>query len=110
MTKKVKVALVQMSSVADKNANINKTIECIRSASNQGAQIVCLQELFSSLYFCDTEDHSNFTLAESIPGETTKLLQKVAKEGNVVILASLFEKRAQGLYHNTVAVIPPMSA
>ena len=94
-----------MSCVADKAANISKTIAQIRVAAAKGAQIICLQELFTSLYFCDVEDHDNFGLAEAIPGPSTDALSKVAAELNVVIIASLFEKRAQGLYHNTTAVI-----
>jgi N-carbamoylputrescine amidase len=94
-----------MTCVADKAANITKTIEQIRVAAAKGAQIICLQELFTSLYFCDMEDHDNFLLAEAIPGPSTDALSVVAKELNVVIIASLFEKRAQGLYHNTTAVI-----
>lgn len=94
-----------MSCVADKAANLTKTIEQIRVAAAKGAQIICLQELFTSLYFCDVEDHDNFGLAEAIPGPSTDALSKVAAELNVVIIASLFEKRAQGLYHNTTAII-----
>ncbi len=94
-----------MSCVADKKSNLTKTIEKINEAAAKGAQIICLQELFTSLYFCDVEDHDNFLLAEAIPGATTDTLSKVAKENNVVIIASLFEKRSQGLYHNTTAVI-----
>ena len=94
-----------MSCVADKAANLSKTINKIREVAAKGAQIVCLQELFTSLYFCDVEDHDNFLLAEAIPGPSTDALSKVAAELNVVIIASLFEKRAQGLYHNTTAVI-----
>lgn len=102
---KVKVGLVQMSCTADVEKNRQKAIEGIVVAAKQGANIVCLQELFTSLYFCDVEDHENFNLAEAIPGETTDILSKVAKENNVVIIASLFEKRAAGLYHNTTAVL-----
>ena len=101
----IKIGTIQMSCVADKAANLTKTIEQIRAAAAQGAQIVCLQELFTSLYFCDVEDHDNFLLAEAIPGPSTETLSKIAAELNVVIIASLFEKRAQGLYHNTTAVI-----
>ena len=101
----VKIGTIQMSCVADKAANLTKTIQQVRSAAAKGAQIVCLQELFTSLYFCDVEDHDNFLLAEAIPGPSTDALSKVAEELNVVIIASLFEKRAQGLYHNTTAVI-----
>ena len=102
---KVNVGLVQMGCTADAQENVSKAIVGIRNAAAQGAQIVCLQELFTSLYFCDVEDYENFKLAEAIPGATTDLLSTVAKETGVVIIASLFEKRAQGLYHNTTAVI-----
>lgn len=102
---KVKVGLVQMSCCGDKQANILKAEERIRKAAKEGAQIVCLQELFSSLYFCDVEDYDNFSLAESVPGETSERLGRLAKDLGVVIVASLFEKRAQGLYHNTTAVL-----
>ena len=104
-SKKVKLGLVQMSCSGQKHDNIQKAVAEIGKAAAAGAQIICLQELFASLYFCDKEDHGNFSLAEAIPGETTDLLQKVAKEKGVVIIASLFEKRATGLYHNTTAVI-----
>ncbi len=102
---KVKVGLVQMSCVKDVQPNVERAIKGIREAAAKGAQIVCLQELFTSLYFCDVEDYENFKLAEPIPGPTTDNLSTVAKELGVVIIASLFEKRAQGLYHNTTAVI-----
>lgn len=94
-----------MSCVKDAQPNLDKAIAGIRDAAAKGAQIVCLQELFTSLYFCDVEDYENFKLAEPIPGPTTDALSKVAKELGVVIIASLFEKRAQGLYHNTTAVL-----
>jgi N-carbamoylputrescine amidase len=102
---KVKVGIVQMSCTADKEANLNKAVERVREAAAKGAQIVCLQELFTSLYFCDVEDYANFQLAEAIPGPSTDRLTAVAKELGVVIIASLFEKRAEGLYHNTTAVL-----
>ena len=101
----VKIGTIQMTCVADKAANIEKTITQIRVAAAKGARIICLQELFTSLYFCDVEDHDNFLLAEAIPGPSTDALAPIARELNVVIIASLFEKRAQGLYHNTTAVI-----
>jgi len=102
---KVNIALVQMSCVADKQANLKKATEKIKEAAAKGAQIVCLQELFTSLYFCDVEDYENFKLAEAIPGTSTDILGKLAAELKVVIIASLFEKRTEGLYHNTTAVI-----
>ncbi len=101
----VNVGLVQMSCSADRSANLEKAILRVREAASLGAQIVCLQELFTSLYFCDVEDHDNFSLAEAIPGPSTDILGSLAKELGVVIIASLFEKRAQGLYHNTTAVL-----
>jgi N-carbamoylputrescine amidase len=102
---KVKVGLVQMSCSAHKQENLDKAITKTREAAAKGAQIVCLQELFTSLYFCDVEDYENFKLAEPIPGPSTDALCQLAEELGVVIIASLFEKRAQGLYHNTTAVI-----
>lgn len=102
---KVKIGLVQMTCTASKQENLAKAIEKVKEAAAKGAQIVCLQELFTSLYFCDVEDYQNFELAEPIPGASTDALSEVAKELGVVIIASLFEKRAQGLYHNTTAVL-----
>ena len=102
---KVKVGIVQMSCSADKQANLQKAIEKIKEAAAKGAQIVCLQELFTSLYFCDVEDYDNFKLAEPIPGPSSDALSKISKELGVVIIASLFEKRTQGLYHNTTAIL-----
>ncbi len=101
----VNIGLIQMSCSADVQQNIEKASAKIREAAAKGAQIVCLQELFTSLYFCDVEDHENFKLGESIPGPTTHVMQQLAEELGVVIIASLFEKRAQGLYHKTTAVI-----
>lgn len=94
-----------MSCVADKTANLDKAVKKVRDAAARGAQIVCLQELFTSLYFCDVEDYANFSLAEAIPGPSTDRLGALAKELGVVIIASLFERRTQGLYHNTTAVL-----
>jgi len=102
---KVRVGMVQMSCVKDKAANLQKAIGKIREAVSKGAEIICLQELFTSLYFCDVEDYDNFELAEPIPGPATEILQALARENRIVIIASLFEKRAQGIYHNTAAVI-----
>jgi N-carbamoylputrescine amidase len=105
MNKNVKVGMVQMSCTSNKQENLDKAIQKVREAAAKGAQIICLQELFTSLYFCDVEDYDNFKLAESIPGPSTDALQKVAAELGVVIVASLFEKRTEGLYHNTTAVL-----
>lgn len=103
---KVKIGTVQMQCTANKQENIAKAIAQVRAVAQQGAQIVCLQELFASLYFCFEENHDYFPLAESIPeGDTTQQMQALAQELGVVIIASLFEKRAAGLYHNTTVVI-----
>src|SRR3954465_12630307 len=102
---KVTLGLVQMRCSADPEANLAKAIAKTREAADRGAQIVCLQELFTSEYFCQIEDHKYFQLAEEIPGPSTEALGKLAAECNVVIVASLFEKRGPGLYHNTAAVI-----
>jgi N-carbamoylputrescine amidase len=104
-TKVIKVGTVQMSCTKNPLENLNKAIERIREAAAKGAQIVCLQELFTSLYFCDVEDYENFKLAEPIPGPSTERLSRIAKELGVVIIASLFEKRTEGIYHNTTAVL-----
>ena len=101
----VKIGTVQMSCAKDPEANLSKAVQKIKEAAAKGAQIVCLQELFRSLYFCDTEDYDHFKLAESIPGPSTDALSKLAKELGVVIIASLFEKRTSGIYHNTTAIL-----
>ncbi|SFI81997.1 carbon-nitrogen hydrolase [Planctomicrobium piriforme] len=105
MARKVKVALVQRAVGLDPEANLRETASDIESAAKQGAQIICTQELFRSQYFCQSEDHSNFALAETIPGPSTETFSAIAKRHGVVIIASLFEKRAAGLYHNTAAII-----
>ena len=101
----VTLGLVQMSCTPDPQTNMRKAVQGIREAAGRGAQIVCLQELFRSRYFCQTEDHQFFSLAVPIPGPSTAVLGKLAAELGVVIIASLFEKRAEGLYHNTAAII-----
>ncbi len=103
---KVKVGIAQMKCVEDKQLNIVRYTEKVRELAAQGAQIICLQELFASLYFCDEERYVNFQLAEPIPeGLTCQHFMALAKELGVVLVCSLFEKRAEGLYHNTTAVI-----
>jgi len=104
-SEKTQVALVQMRCGANAEQNLTRAIEFIREAAKGGAEIVCLPELFRSQYFCQSEDHDNFSLAESIPGPSTDALTKLAREKSVVIVASLFEKRAAGVYHNTAVVI-----
>lgn len=103
--KKVQVGLVQTTCSGDAGENFAKAQAGIREAAKRGAQIICLQELFRSLYFCDTENYDHFGLAESIPGPSTDAMGALAKELGVVIIASLFEKRANGIYHNTAAVL-----
>src|SRR3982751_5030197 len=101
----VTLGLVQMRCTPDPAQNMRHAVQGIRDAAGRGAQIVCLQELFRSQYFCQTEDHGCFSLAEPIPGPSTATLEKLAGELGVVIMASLFEKRAEGLYHNTAAIL-----
>ena len=100
-----KIGLIQMTCSTDPDANLARAIAGIREAVGKGAEIVCLQELFRSQYFCREENAELFNLAETIPGPSTEALSSAAKELQVSIVASLFEKRAQGLYHNTAAII-----
>jgi len=99
------VGLVQMNCCADQTANENHIEKQLRAAAAQGAQLVLLQELHNTLYFCQVEDHSRFDLAEPIPGPGTEKLSALARELELVIVASLFERRAAGLYHNTSVVL-----
>ena len=101
----VQLGFTQMRCVEDVATNRKHQAALIEQAAKQGAQIVCTQEMFTSQYFCQVEDHRFFQLAETIPGPTTDLYQKIAKKHGIVIVASLFEKRASGLYHNTAAII-----
>src|SRR5260221_11256457 len=97
--------MIQPTCPAGADANLKKTISLVERAAKKGANIICTQELFRSQYFCQSEDHKNFELAEKIPGPSTEAFCKLAKKHKVVIIASLFEKRAAGVYHNTPAVI-----
>ena len=101
----VHIALTQMSCVEDVKINRANQAKLVEQAAKQGAKIICTQEMFASQYFCQVEDHRFFKLAETIPGPSTDLFCKIAKKYRCVIIASLFEKRAAGLYHNTAAVI-----
>jgi N-carbamoylputrescine amidase len=101
----VTLGLIQMSVGDHLSANLQKAGERITAAAKKGAQIVCLQELFRSRYFCQSENPKNFQLAESIPGPTTEALSALAAERQIVIVASIFERRSAGIYHNTAAVI-----
>src|SRR2546423_5813773 len=102
---KTRVALVQMRCGTDPEKNFSRATGFIRDAAKKGATIVCLPELFRTQYFCQTEDHKNFELAEEIPGKSTSALIELAGKLGVAIVASLFEKRSAGLYHNTAAII-----
>jgi len=105
-TQKVKVGLVQHRCTTNYAENLSAAERGVREAAARGAQIICLQELFTGVYFCQVEDHKYFELAEAIPGgPATEKMQSLARELGVVIVASLFEKRAAGLYHNTAAII-----
>lgn len=103
--KTVKVAAIQLPCVSNTEENLNRTVAAITAAAAEGANLICLQELFSSLYFCQSEDHEQFKLAETIPGPTTQRISSLASELNVVIVAGLFERRAPGLFHNSAVVI-----
>ena len=101
----VQLGLLQSVCSANAPTNLRRTLALAERAARQGAQIICTQELFGSQYFCQSEDHENFKLAEPIPGPSTAAFQKLARKHKVVVIASLFEKRAAGVYHNTAAII-----
>ncbi len=103
--RELKIGIIQQHNIADTNDNMHRLSENIERLAKQGAQLIVLQELHNSLYFCQVEDVNNFDLAEPIPGKSTDFYGKLAKDNNVVIVTSLFEKRAPGLYHNTAVVI-----
>jgi N-carbamoylputrescine amidase len=102
---KVTLGLLQHACTAEPAANLRKTLDLAAKAAKAGAKIICTQELFRSQYFCQSEDHAAFALAEPIPGPSTRAFQKLAKKHGVVVIASLFERRASGLYHNTAVII-----
>jgi N-carbamoylputrescine amidase len=102
---KTKVALLQMKCTAEPEKNFSRAQDFVRDAAKKGASIVCLPELFRSQYFCQTEDHKYFELAEEVPGKSTTALAQLSKELGVAIVASLFEKRRAGVFHNTAAII-----
>lgn len=106
MTEKAfRIGVIQMACSPEPSENLQRACNFVREAAGRGAQVICLPELFRSQYFCRSEDHSNFALAEPIPGESTQTLGLLAAELKVVIIVPLFERRAAGVYHNTVAVI-----
>jgi N-carbamoylputrescine amidase len=100
-----KVGLIQMSCGADPGDNLKRAIEMVRDAAGQGARVICLPELFLTQYFCQREDAALFDLAEAVPGPTTKAIGEVARTTGTVVIASVFERRAAGVYHNTAAVL-----
>ena len=103
--KKLKIGILQQHNIADSSVNMQRLSHGIAQLASRGAELIVLQELHNSLYFCQVEDVNNFDLAEPIPGPSTDFYGKLAKEHGVVIVSSLFEKRAPGLYHNTAVVI-----
>ncbi len=105
MSQNKKIALIQMSCGVSTADNLTKAAELVREAARAGANVVCLPELFRAQYFCQREEHALFDTAEAIPGPSTELLGQVAREEKVVVIASLFERRAAGLYHNTAAIL-----
>lgn len=100
-----RVGLIQTTSSPDAQANTHKTVELVREAARRGAQIVCLQEMYRSPYFCREENADLFDWAETVPGPSTEALSKVAKEHEVVVIVPIFEKRATGLYHNSAVIL-----
>lgn len=105
ISEEVPVGLVQMSAGEDPSANLRKAVSGVNVAAKKGAKIVCLQELFRSRYFPQSEDAKNFRLAEPIPGPTTEALGRLARQKKIVIIASIFERRSAGIYHNTAVVL-----
>jgi len=99
------IALIQLSCSADPDANLHKAVQQVREAGRNGAQVICLPELFRTQYFCQREDPTLFDLAETIPGPTTEAISKAAVEAKAIVVTSIFEKRARGLYHNTAVLI-----
>src|SRR6201989_2372237 len=105
MPNTTRVALIQMSCSPDTQANLDKAVARVREAAEAGAKLICLPELFRAQYFCQREDHALFATAESIPGPSTERLSAIVREYGVTLVASLFERRAPGLYHNTAAIL-----
>ena len=102
---KTRIALIQMKMSSDQKKNMSSAIKRIREACKKKAKVICLQELFLSNYFCQQEKHSNFDLAEKIPGKTTNIFCSLAKELKIIIIAPIFEKKTSGIYHNSLVLI-----
>jgi N-carbamoylputrescine amidase len=105
-----RVALIQVSCEPSTEANLAKAVARVREAAEAGAKLICLPELFRAQYFCQREDHALFDIAEAIPGPSTAALSEVVREHKIVLVASLFERRAPGLYHNTAAILDHASS
>lgn len=105
MKEKFTIGLLQLKLSKDPNENLNKAVSRIEKAAEKNAEVICLPELFTSQYFCQTEDVKNFKLAETIPGATTEAMQKAAAKNNVSLVVPVFEKRTSGVYHNSLVVI-----
>ena len=105
MPNNIKVAAIQMSCGPDIDANVEQACTAIQTAASDGAKLICLQELFNSLYFCQSEDHDQFNIAESLNGPTITKIQAAAKSAGVVVVAGIFERRSAGLFHNSAVVI-----
>ncbi|MGA2607547.1 MAG: carbon-nitrogen hydrolase [Terriglobia bacterium] len=105
MQRKFTIGLIQMACMPDPQENLRRAESCLEEAADQGAEVICLPELFRSQYFCQREDAALFDLAEPVPGPTTQALGKIAREKQVVVIAPIFERRAAGVYHNSAAII-----
>lgn len=105
MSNKFKIGLIQLAFGKDSKENLNKAVSWIDKAAKDGAQVICLPELFRSQYFCQKEEINNFNLAETIPGPSTEAISQVAKKNKVSVIVPLFEKRSSGVYHNSLVVI-----
>lgn len=105
MQRKYTIALLQLAFGADTEDNLKKAVSWVQKAAQEGAQVICLPELYRSQYFCQKEDFNTFDLAETIPGPSTDAFQKTARENNVAVVVPVFEKRAPGLYHNSAVII-----
>src|SRR5512139_4156560 len=100
-----RVGLVQMAMSARAEENVERAVARVREAATLGAEVVCLPEMYRTPYFCQTEDHANFALAETVPGPSTEALSRAAKEEGVAVVVPVFERRAPGVHHNSAAVI-----
>src|SRR5262249_4796198 len=107
IAQKFSVGLVQMAVTPDLNENLKRAVSWVERAAREGAQVICLPELFRSQYFCQREDADLFDLAETVPGPSTESLGKIARQMRVSVIAPIFERRAAGLYHNSAAIIDP---